>query len=137
MPEVRAFYSLPLSPDFMKPRLGSAFSGFVILWLATSLPAYAAYGGFSTNVNPDHVANNDLLAWSLLGVLGLTLGMVAACGLGIYRQFRRSRPEAELLEEIKRQARQPGPVHLPPVTPPAPRQSWERPADWWKEETQD
>ena len=121
----------------MKPRLRPASAGAFSLWLVTGLPASAAPGGFALNFNPDHIANNDTLAWSLLGVLGLTLGMVAACGVGIYRQFRRSTPESELLDEIKRQVRSPGPVHLPPAVPPTPRKSWERPADWWKDDPLD
>ena len=121
----------------MKPRLRSGHAGAVVLLLITGTSMSAGLGGLPLNVNPQHIANNDTLAWSLLGVLGLTLGLVTACGVGIYRQFRRSTPELELLEEIKNQARQPGPVHLPPATPPPLRNSWERPADWWKDEPQD
>ena len=121
----------------MKPRLRSGIAGVVVLLSLTSTSMSAGPGGLPLNVTPQHIANSDTLAWSLLGVLGLTLGMVTACGVGIYRQFRRSSPESELLEEIKNQARQPGPVHLPPASPTPPRNSWERPADWWKDDPQD
>ena len=117
----------------MKSLSGPALASAAVLMLASAIPASAAHAGLPLNVNPNYIANNDTLAWSLLGVLGLTLGMVTACGLGIYRQFRRSTPEAELLEEIKRQAHLPGPVNIPLPSPPVHRDTWERPADWWKE----
>lgn len=117
----------------MKPCLRPFLTRAILLFLATSLPAPAAISGLPLNANPDYIANNDTLTWSLLAVLGLTLGMVTACGVGIYRQFRRMTPEAELLEEIKRQAHLPGPIHIPPTPPSRPNDTWERPADWWKE----
>ena len=93
------------------------------------------FGLLPLNVNADAIAHNDILTWSLLGVLGITLGMVTACGFGIYRQFRRVTPETEIIEEIKRQALRPGPLENPQPSPPAApanAESWERPADWWK-----
>ena len=89
------------------------------------------------DVNARQTANNDILAWSLIGVLGVTLGLVCACGLGMYRQFRRATPETELLEEIKREARLPGTVKLPAPPPASLRPEWERPADWWKDSSVD
>ena len=117
----------------MSPRLLTVLT-IVLVGMGShvTLNAASAFQGLPLNVNPDHIANNDTLTWSLLGVLGVTLGMVTACGVGIYRQFRRAAPAAELLEEMKRQAQLPGPIHLPPNTPRGGEQSWERPADWWK-----
>lgn len=126
--------STPTAPsDFMKSRLRPGLILATLLYLLSTLPAWAAPGGLPLNVKPDYTANNDTLTWSLLGVLGLTLGMVTACGLGIYRQFKRSTPETELLEEMKRQAREPGPIKIPPAAPGSSRDTWERPADWWKD----
>jgi hypothetical protein len=107
------------------------------VWRATSLlllftlPARAALPGWRLNVNPDHIASSDTLAWSLLGVLGLTLGMVGACGWGIYRQFRRTTPEQRLLEELKESLRR-SPAPAAPAAPGPVPPSWEKPADWWK-----
>lgn len=117
----------------MKPLSHPALRGGMLLLLISAAPASAALPAWlPLNVNPDHIAHSDTLTWSLLGVLGITLGMVTACGFGIYRQFRRSTPEQELLEEIKREARLPGPISAPlPKQPPA-NAAWERPADWWK-----
>ena len=67
-------------------------------------------------VNHEQTSPGDALAWSLLGVLGLTFGLVTACGLGIYRQFRRFAPGTELLEEIKQAVRQSNPI-LPLASP--------------------
>ena len=106
----------------------------MLLLLTTAAPATAALPAWlPLNVNPDHIAHNDTLTWSLLGVLGLTLAMVTACGLGIYRQFRRSTPEQDLLEAIKREARLPGPVSTPLPKQAPGKAPWERPADWWKD----
>ena len=78
----------------MKPRHRAALWGGMLLFPAAAVSAPAAVVGLlPLNVNLDHIAHNDTLAWSLLGVLGVTLGLVAACGLGIYRQFRRNRPK--------------------------------------------
>ncbi|MDB6070500.1 MAG: hypothetical protein JWL81_1671, partial [Verrucomicrobiales bacterium] len=64
--------------------------------------AELAVPGARLNVDPAKIAGNDTLAWMLLGVLGMTLGMVGACGWGICRRFRRMpTPEQELLDEIK------------------------------------
>ena len=117
----------------MKPPVRPALLLAALTFAGLCLPASAASGGLPLNVNANAIANNDTLAWSLIGVLGLTLGMVTACGLGIYRQFRRITPETELLEEIKRQASLPGPIHLPPAPLPKSGGTWERPADWWKD----
>ncbi len=89
-------------------------------------------------VTPNHIANSDVLAWSLLSVLGLTLALVSACAWAICRQFRRGRqasPETQLLEEIQRLS-SPQSATAPPV-PTAPAQPWERPADWWQNSPQD
>lgn len=122
----------------MPPR----FRAFVIctplFLIAAAGVSPAAMPGPALNVNPEQIAaHGDILAWSLLGVLGVTLGMVTACGLGIYRQFRSTTPEARLLEEIKRRSR-PSPAEPPALpVPPAAGNSWERPADWWKVNTPD
>lgn len=71
----------------------------------------------------------DTLAWSLLGTVGLTFGMVTACGLGIRRHQRRSKPEAELLESLRGRKEQERPPQA--GNEPAPR-PWEKPADWWR-----
>ncbi len=119
----------------MKPTFRHVCSAAFLL--ASPHSALALPPGYGLNVDPDKIAHNDILAWSLMAVLGLTLGLVTACGVGIFRQFRRSRPEAELLEEIKRQASLPGPVHQPRARPATPEKPWERPADWWKNPPQD
>lgn len=110
-----------------------------LLWLTAAHACALGHGsGLPTNIDPRLIAQNDALAWSLLGVLGLTMGMVAACGVGIFRQGRRHRqkqslPEQHLLEEIKDQLRQlpPDAIAPTPKRPPA-GQPWEKPADWWK-----
>lgn len=89
-------------------------------------------------VTPNHIANSDVLAWSLLGVLGLTLALVSACVWAICRHFRRGQqvsPETELLEEIKRLHSSPR-AAAPPV-PAASSHPWERPSDWWQNPPQD
>lgn len=105
--------------------------------------APAGSSGSRLGVGLDHIANNDILAWLLIVVLLVAFGLVTACGLGIYRQFRNVTPEAELLETIKREARKaakkPGPV-LPPLPPASTRPApppWERDADWWKNQPVD
>ena len=89
--------------------------------------------GARLNVDPAKIAGNDTLAWMLLGVLGMTLGMVGACGWGICRRFRRKpTPEQELLDEIKsRLSRSPGPG-LKKLSPDSESAAWEKPGDWWK-----
>ncbi|RYD26269.1 MAG: hypothetical protein EOP86_26180 [Verrucomicrobiaceae bacterium] len=71
----------------------------------------------------------DTLAWSLLGTVCLTFGMVAACGWGIRRHQRRLKPERELLESLRRMKEHERPRHAgeePAIQP------WEKPADWWR-----
>lgn len=117
----------------MKPPCRGALWRIAPLLLALAVPARAALPGWRLNVNPDHIANSDTLAWSLLGVLGLTLGMVGACGWGIYRQFRRITPEQQLLEELKEQLRRAPATAAPAAATPKPEAPpWEKPADWWK-----
>ncbi len=126
---VRAISFFPV-PTVMKPPFrGAVWRGIPLLCLLIfPLPAHAGLPGWRLNVNPDHIANSDTLAWSLLGVLGLTLGMVGACGWGIYRQFRRITPEQKLLAELKEHLRRSPATFTPePMAP-----SWEKPADWWK-----
>ncbi len=98
-----------------------------------SLPA-ASRTGVPVPVNLEQISPGDAFAWSLLGVLGLTFGLVTACGLSVYRQFRRVTPETERLEEIKQAARYSIPDLPLPVPSAAP---WERPADWWKGDPKD
>lgn len=84
------------------------------------------------NVNPDHIANNDTLAWSLLGVLGVTLGMVSACGWGIYRHFHRQTEESKLLQELHELEQRPPPSGPESGDRPTKSQPWEKAGDWWK-----
>lgn len=104
------------------------------------LPGWAelAVPGARLNVDPAKIAGNDALAWMLLGVLGMTLGMVGACGWGICRRFRsKPTPEQELLEEIKsRLNRAPesgvGPAARKPGAEGEAAAAWEKPGDWWR-----
>lgn len=105
----------------------------LLLPAATSLPA-SSRTGVPVPVNLEQISPGDAFAWSLLGVLGLTFGLVTACGLGIYRQFRRVTPETERLEEIKQASRHSAPGLPLPAPSAAP---WERPADWWKGDPKD
>ncbi len=104
-------------------------------WLFAPVAALAQlpFSGSHLNVNAEHIAHSDTLAWSLMGVLGLTLGMVTACGVGIYRQFRKPSPESELLEELRQQIRR-GERSDRAIPPPQGSKgaSWEKPGDWWK-----
>ncbi|MDB6133222.1 MAG: hypothetical protein JWM59_1465 [Verrucomicrobiales bacterium] len=71
----------------------------------------------------------DTLAWSLLGTVCLTFGMVTVCGWGIRRHQRRLKPEAELLDSLRRMEGQ----KRPPQAGKGPAlQPWEKPADWWR-----
>lgn len=81
----------------------------------------------------------DALAWSLLGTAFLTFGMVTGCAWGIRRHQRRSGPEAEFLDELRRQPE----TGEPPFSRPSPpskaekepnKPAWEKPADWWRED---
>jgi|GEM_PF-5979177 len=87
------------------------------------------------NVNPEHIANNDTLAWSLIGVLGVTLSMVSACGWGIYRHFHRQTEESKFLEELHELhelEKRPPPASPEVADNPSNRQPWEKTGDWWK-----
>lgn len=99
--------------------------------------AELAVPGVRLNVDQAKIANNDTLAWMLLGVLGMTLGMVGACGWGICRRFRyKLTPEQELLDEIKAQMnRAPysgGGATLQNSAPSSDSTAWEKSGDWWK-----
>ena len=114
----------------MKPlHLPARWRVSLLLILPVTAPA-AGLHGLPFKVNPEHIANHDLLAWSLLGVLSLTLALVGACFWGIYRQFRKVAPEQQLLEELKEQLRRQPAAAAPDGPAPAP--PWEKPADWWK-----
>lgn len=112
----------------MKPFFHGAVGNESSPLLALAKPAQAAL-----HVGPAHSAHHDTLAWSLLGVLALTLCLVGACGWGIYRHFRRTTPKQQLLDELKEHLRNsqattaPGPAALAAPAPP-----WEKPDDWWK-----
>jgi len=116
----------------------SAFSKSLLLAAAVLLPHGLSAQtppelmGLRLNVNPDQIANNDTLAWSLIGVLGITLSMVSACGWGIYRHFHRQTPESKLLQELHDQQQRSGPAEQDTPAPPLPGQPWEKPGDWWK-----
>jgi hypothetical protein len=100
--------------------------------------AFGAVAFLPLKITPNHIANSDVLAWSLLGVLAFTLALVSACAFGIYRHCRRGRqasPVTELLEEIQRQ--EPSPRAPAPPRPRASSHPWERPADWWQNPPQD
>ncbi|MES2708936.1 MAG: hypothetical protein V4726_20240 [Verrucomicrobiota bacterium] len=82
----------------------------------------------------------DALAWSLLGTAFLTFGMVTACGWGIRRHQKRSGPEAEFLDELRRenenQAQPPSSAPSRPLKSEKGqnRPAWEKPADWWRQD---
>lgn len=127
---------LPFPSEPMKRRLQTCLlCAAVLLPVAPCLPA-VLHTDLPVPVSHVQTSPGDAFAWSLLGVLGLTFGLVTACGLGIYRQFRRVTPETELLEEIKHAARKSTPI-LPLAAPSCQAASWERPADWWKNDPQD
>lgn len=99
-----------------------------------------------TRQNRHPRADEAALAWSLLGTLGLTFGVVTACGWSIRRHQRRSGPDAALLHELLHPGAPPirrtnglGPPMSSPSTnssskKPEPSAPWERPADWWRQD---
>lgn len=127
---------LPFTSVPMKRRLRTCLLCAAVLLPVA--PCFSAVLQSDLPVPENHaqISPGDAFAWALLAVLGLTFGLVTACGLGIYRQFRRVTPETELLEEIKQAARKTTPI-LPLVTPSSQTAPWERPADWWKNDPQD
>ena len=124
---------------FLSAQLSAALASFAADPTVSPVPGWQ---GSRLNVNLDHIANNDTLAWSLIAVLVITMALVTACGLGIYRQFRNITPEAELLETIKREAREAAKNPCSKESPARDIQTpiskpWERPGDWWKDQPGD
>jgi hypothetical protein len=110
--------------------------------LSVFSPGTAASDGDTpvTRRNPSPRADESALAWSLLGTLGLTFGVVSACGWSIRRHQRRSGREAALIADLIHEAADPvGQARLSPDNNPGsfnkPAGSvppWERPGDWWR-----
>lgn len=99
-----------------------------------------------TSKNPHPRPDEEALAWSLLATLGVTFGMVTACGWGIRRHQQRSGPDAALLDDLRHELakeqdaarRSPfsssssSPPSSPLAKTPEPQAPWERPGDWWQ-----
>jgi hypothetical protein len=107
-----------------------------LVWLLLLPSRATAAVPAAWDVDSGRVANGDYLAWSLVGVLVISLSMVGFFAWGLYRQGHPVTPEQRLLEELKEQLRQLPASQLAdsavPASPP-----WERPADWWKNPSED
>lgn len=106
-------------------------------------PRAAAMGETSVTRSRSH--GGDMLAWSLLGTLLLTLALVTFCGWCILRHQRKPSPEREFLDHWCRKKSGtggrlvPGPIDSvspEPITPTAasPGEPWEKHADWWRKD---
>jgi hypothetical protein len=71
--------------------------------------------------------SGDMLAWALVAFFLLCMGVFAGCILALRMRPRRPTPEQLLIEEVQRDE-----DRLAGTAPDEGRQSWERPADWWK-----
>lgn len=122
---------------FFKSNATLPLAAAILLGCAVPGNGQTDFGRLRLNVNPDHIANNDTLAWSLLGVLGVTLGMVSACGWGIYRHFHRQTGESKFLQELHELEKRPPPARPDATGSDPKRQPWEKNGDWWKKPPMD
>lgn len=71
--------------------------------------------------------SGDMLAWALVAFSLLGMGVFVGCILALRTRPRQPTPEQLLIEEVQRDE-----DRLAGTVPDEGRQSWERPADWWK-----
>lgn len=93
------------------------------------------FSGGHVSIGPEHMERGDTLAWSLMAVLAVTLSLVGGIVWGLCRPFRQHPPES-LAEEVSENPAGPAPPAPAGTrsTEPAP---WEKPADWWKQDSPD